>query len=116
MSHSSAYWYNYTVLNISDENDVAYQAVIPKFPKMYIVGESPEQLSTVVPVFIQEAIERYQKEGRSIPAPDMPIRKYSGTFTFRTSPSIHSRLAELATAENRSINSYLEDLVKEKVC
>ena len=113
--HISTPWYNYTVVDISEDGDIGYKAIIPKFPNVYIVADSPEELHEVVCIMIDETIEDYKKEGRPIPEPDNAPVKYSGKFTFRTKPEIHQRLAELAQAENSSVNKYVEKIVKEKV-
>lgn len=83
-------WYNFTIIDISEGyQEIGYKAIIPKFPNIHIVGDTPEQLAEVVPIMIQEEIEERRKEGLSIPKPDNIPNQYSGKFTFRTSPSVH---------------------------
>ena len=38
-----------------------------------------------------------------------PIRTYSGRFNLRISPELHARIAELAIAEEKSLNRWVTD-------
>ena len=106
--------YKYTVIDISEEGEVGFKAVIPKFPKVHVVADSPKELHEAVNAAIEEEIKFYKKKGVPVPKPDM--NKYSGKFVLRIEPEIHEMLAELSSAEGETLNQYVKSLIKEKVC
>lgn len=107
--------YQFTVVNISEGDEIGFTAVIPKFPKMYICADSVEELVEVIHIFIEEEIERLKKEGSPIPKPDRPVCHCSGRFVLRTKPELHERLIHLAYAEATSLNQYLNRLIEKKI-
>ena len=44
-----------------------------------------------------------------------PIRKYSGKFNLRIPPRLHSDIAVRATAEDKSINQWVSEILKRSV-
>ena len=105
--------YNYIVIDISEEDEVGYKAVISKFPKLHIVADSPEELHKAVAYGIEEEIKFYKKKGMRIPKPD--AHKYSGQFILRVRPEIHETLVELAKSEGSSLNQYLNKIIEDQI-
>lgn len=44
-----------------------------------------------------------------------PIKEYSGKFNLRLPPNLHYKVATKATAENKSINQWVSDLIEHSV-
>lgn len=109
----TSHWYNFTIIDISEGGEIGYAAIIPKFPKLHIVADSPEELSKVVPQMIEEEIRYYKEKQKKVPLPDIPEKK--GNFTLRLSPALRERVSELASAEGISLNGFVEKAVREKV-
>lgn len=42
-----------------------------------------------------------------------PGKPYSGKFVFRTTPEIHEKIAVAAAKEDKSINTWIEEVVKQ---
>lgn len=105
--------YNYTVIDISEGDEIGFTAVIPKFPKLHIVSDSISELHDVVQTMVKEEIEFYQEKGLPIPKPD--AKNYSGRFILRVRPEIHEKLDQLSNAEGTSLNQYLNRLIEERV-
>lgn len=106
--------YRYSVLDISEGNEIGYEAVVPKFPGMLILDDNVERLHEVVQIFIAEELEHLEKERKPIPKPDKNSN-YSGRFILRVEPVTHERLATLAQASGTSLNQYVKDLIKNKI-
>lgn len=106
--------YNYTIIDISEGEDIGFEAVIPKFPNLHTVGDSPDQLNKAMRILIEEEIELCVKNGRPIPKPDKNY-SYSGRFILRVEPEIHERLIHLSAAEGSSLNKYINRLIEEKI-
>ena len=106
--------YKYIVIDISEGDEAAYTAKVPKFPKMYICADTPEQLHEVVSTFIEEEIAYRKKNNIPIPKPDFRSN-FSGKFVVRIKPEIHEQLTHLADAEEVSLNQYVNQIIEEKV-
>ncbi|MGV6850726.1 MAG: type II toxin-antitoxin system HicB family antitoxin [bacterium] len=44
-----------------------------------------------------------------------PLKEYSGKFNLRIPPNLHYKLAAKATADNKSINQWVSDLIEHSV-
>ena len=44
-----------------------------------------------------------------------PLKQYSGKFNLRIPPVLHSKIATRATAENKSINQWVSDILEHSV-
>ena len=106
--------YSYTVMDISEGNEIGFKAIIPKFPKLHILADSPSQLHDVVQIAIHEEIKMYKNKNKEIPKPD--VYKCSGKFILRIRPEIHQMLTELSKAEGKTLNQYLNRLIESYVC
>ncbi len=60
---------NYS-FNISwSEDDTAYIAICPEFPRLSAFGDTPEQALAEMKVVLRLAIESYEEEGWPLPKP-----------------------------------------------
>lgn len=106
--------YRYVVMDISEENEIAFKAIIPKFPKLVVVGDSPQQLHEAVLIGIEEEIEFYKSQNIQIPKPDLES-KYSGRFILRISPELHEKISILSQAEGKTLNQFLKKLIENSI-
>lgn len=62
-------------------------------------------------------IEVQQKSGRSVPAPKVyeSKKEYNGKISLRTSKSLHETLVKIAETEGVSLNSFINDVLSERV-
>ncbi len=44
-----------------------------------------------------------------------PIRKYSGKFNLRIPPKLHSKIAAQATAQDKSLNQFVSEILEQSV-
>lgn len=103
--------YNYSIVSANEEDEVCYQAIVPKFPGMFIFAEKPEELHSLVEECIELEIQESKKTGRPLPSPDNHS-KFSGKFLVRLKPELHQKLAHLAQASNTSLNKYIESTLE----
>lgn len=103
--------YNYSIISTSEEGEICYQAVIPKFPGMFIFADTPGELPALVDECIEMSIEEIKRSGRPVPPPDTHT-KFSGKFVVRIKPEMHQKLANLARACNTSLNKYIESTLE----
>lgn len=106
--------YSYSVINISEADEIGFKAVIPKFPRLHILADNPMQLHNAVLTAIEEEIKFYKKKKKSIPKPD--VFKCSGKFVLRIRPEVHEALVTLSKAEGKTLNQYLNDLIEGQIC
>ncbi|KKT73011.1 MAG: hypothetical protein UW70_C0093G0005 [Candidatus Peregrinibacteria bacterium GW2011_GWA2_44_7] len=105
--------YHYTIIDISEGNEIGFKAVIPKFPKLHIMADSLSQLHDIVKKTIFTEIILYKKKRIPIPKPD--LQKYSGRFVLRVRPEVHEKLAQLSEAKGTSLNHYLNRLIEDQI-
>jgi len=103
--------YNYLIKDISDGKEIAFKAIIPKFPEMLIMADTPEELHEAVVEEIKYSIKDRKKEGRPIPPPDNES-KFKGKIIVRTTPELHEQLFYEAQANQLSLNKYIEMKLK----
>jgi antitoxin HicB len=106
--------YKYTIVDISENNEIGLKAIIPSFPNIYIVADSPSELHNAVQEFVKEDIAYRKKHNKNIPLPDN-IQQFSGNFTLRINPSLHKRIAELAQSRDISVNKYVGKVLQEEL-
>ncbi|MBI4975740.1 hypothetical protein HZC20_03605 [Candidatus Peregrinibacteria bacterium] len=53
--------YSYYVINIVDETEDAFKAIIPKFPNLHVYGDNPKELNDGVIATIEFELERLKK-------------------------------------------------------
>lgn len=101
--------YDYIVKNISDENTIAYKAIIPSFNGI-VFGSNLEELENGVLLAIEEEIKERQNKKLPIPNPDKNI-EYSGKLLLRIKPELHEYLALKAKTNGKSLNSYIQEKI-----
>src|SRR3989338_241092 len=106
--------YNYSIINISEGEEIGYKSVVPKFPGMLVLDDNVERLHEVIQITIAEQLEYLEKHEKPIPPPDRRSN-YSGRFILRVEPITHERLATLAQASGTSLNQYVKGLIEEKL-
>ena len=72
-------------------------------------GTSPKQLRKEFKRSLQTFLEVCEEKGIS------PHKEYSGKFNLRITPSLHKKVAENATAQSKSINQFVSDLISESI-
>ena len=53
--------YSYSVINIGEDGEDAYEAIIPKFPNIHAYGDTPEELNDGVIAAIELELEDLEK-------------------------------------------------------
>jgi len=103
--------YKYTIIEISEGQEVGFKAIIPAFPNLYVLSDSPAELHETVKILVNEEIECLKSKNKKIPKADN-AQKFSGTFTIRIKPELHKRISELAQSQNISTNKYMSDILE----
>ncbi len=68
-------------------------------------GRSIDDLKIALKDSIDDYLEMCDQEGKS------PEKPFSGKFSLRLSPEIHSKVAQAAASTHKSINSWVADAV-----
>ncbi len=77
-----------------------------------IIAFHTEKAKELIPVFhdmVDGYLETCKKRGIT------PAKSFSGKFVVRIAPDLHAKLSVLANSANKSLNSWLEDLIKHRV-
>lgn len=97
------------IVRWSDED----QCYIGRCPELFIGGchgdnqvEVYEELCEIV----EWHIENELKMGKNLPKP----KEYSGKFNLRINPSLHKVLSIEADKSSKSLNEYINDIIRER--
>ena len=72
-------------------------------------GANPKQLRQEFKTSLDTFLEVCAEKGIN------PRKEYSGKFNLRIPPSLHQRVAETASAQSKSINQFVSDLIEESL-
>jgi predicted HicB family RNase H-like nuclease len=72
-------------------------------------GNSPSSLRKEFKNSLKVFLEVCEEKGIS------PKKQYSGKFNLRIPPGLHSKIAARATAEDKSINQFVSEILKRSV-
>lgn len=103
--------YSYYVINIGDDKEDAFKAIIPKFPNIHAYGDNPKELNDGVIAAIEFELEELEKKGKTPPLPDKKS-DFNGKILLRINPEIHEKLYYESLAHNLSLNKYIENRLK----
>lgn len=92
-----------------DEVEIFYGEVVGLRDVVTFKGASVRELQKSFRESIDEYLSFCTRMGKS---PDLPA---SGKLVLRISPELHSRASILAKSEGISLNTWISDLVKEKL-
>lgn len=96
-------------IEYDDENSLFVGRVINTKDIIAFDGVSVEELEQSFQAVIEEYLEDCKAIGKE---PDKP---FSGRFNLRISPELHQKISLLATKQNVSLNTFVEQAL-EKVC
>lgn len=100
--------YDYYVHSISEDNESAYEAIVPAFDNAIVFGDTLEELEKGVRFTIDSEIAERKKLKKSIPKPDKKT-KFNGRILIRISPFLHEQIVLEAKANEKSLNKYIEE-------
>lgn len=100
--------YDYYVHSISDDDEQAYQAIIPAFDSAVVFGDTLEELEDGIRFTIDSEIKERKKQKKPVPAPEKNT-KFNGKILIRISPFLHEQIAVEAKANGKSVNKYVEE-------
>lgn len=100
------------IVRWSDE-DRCYVGSVPGWIGDCCHGEDEADVFRKLGVIVDEWIEIYHKEGRSLPPPTN--KAYSGRFVLRTGPDLHRALAIRALTDGESLNTFVIRSLKKAV-
>lgn len=103
--------YSYHVINIGDEKEDAFEAIIPKFPHVHAYGDNAQELNDGVIAGLEVALEDMEKAGKKPPKPDKKSG-FNGKILLRLDPETHEELFYQALAHDLSLNKYIESRLK----
>ena len=95
------------------EDNQCYVGSVPGWIGKCCHGEDELSVYRQLVEILDEWIEIYKKDGRSLPNPTN--KKYSGKFMLRTGPDLHQALAIKALTEGESLNNFVVKKLKNVV-
>lgn len=109
--------YSIKITKLSPEMGGCYIAEVEELPGCIADGETPQEALGNIDKAIDLWIEVQKKIGRPVPAPKVYENKkeYNGKISLRTSKSLHEALMKIAETEGVSLNSFINDVLSEKV-
>jgi predicted HicB family RNase H-like nuclease len=104
---SSPIQYDYYVHTLSEDNESAYQAIIPAFDNAIVFGDTLKELEKGVKFTIESEISERKKFKKPIPKPEKKI-SFNGKILIRVSPLLHEQIVLEAKANGQSLNKFIE--------
>jgi predicted HicB family RNase H-like nuclease len=101
------------VVKWSDE-DRCYVGSVPGWIGPCCHGDDEAKVYQELCDIVDEWIEIYNKDGRSLPPPTAQ-REYSGKFVLRTGPDLRQALWIRAKIEGESLNSYVVKALRKEI-
>ena len=96
-------------VEFSEEDGLFYGKVMGVRSLISYEGETAKELLEDFHGAVDDYLETCVAEGRQ------PEVAYKGSFNVRISPELHKRLVVYATAHQMSLNSYIEETLKNSV-
>lgn len=96
-------------VEFSEEDGLFYGKVMGIRSLISYEGETAKELLEDFHGAVDDYLEACAAEGRQ------PEVAYKGSFNVRISPELHKRLVVYATAHQMSLNSYIEETLKNSV-
>ena len=72
-------------------------------------GKSPSELRKEFKKSLNTFLEVCKEKGIS------PEKEYSGKFNLRIPPKLHSKIADVANAEDKSINQWVSEILEQRL-
>lgn len=96
-------------IEVDDEAELLHGRVINTRDVITFQGDSVPEAKQAFIDSVEEYLKFCEEEGKE---PDKP---FSGNFMTRLSPELHRAASSMATAENMSLNAWMEALVARQV-
>ena len=106
--------YKYEMDIFWSEEDEAYVVNVPELVGCITHGETIEEAVEMAKEAIEGYLETLKKMGKPIPVP-LAEKKFSGKIPLRIDPILHRSIAQQATMERKSVNSFIEEKLKKVI-
>jgi predicted HicB family RNase H-like nuclease len=110
--------YDVVIARLEADGDVVYKAYSRDLDSFvfYGSGDTKAEALASFEATKYELFQLYLEEGREIPEPTRESRNLpSGRFLLRIDPKVHYRLVHLAKLAEKSLNSYIDQVLVEHV-
>jgi predicted RNase H-like HicB family nuclease len=97
----------------SDE-DGEYVAVVPEFPLLSALANTPSEAASELTMVIDTVLEMLAERGEQAPEPQV-LSSFSGQLRVRLPRTLHQRLAGRAKMEDVSLNTLIVSLLAEAI-
>ncbi|MBI5427790.1 MAG: toxin-antitoxin system HicB family antitoxin [Nitrospinae bacterium] len=104
--------FKYLVTIAWSEEDQAYVATAPELPGCATHGSSMNEASKNIEDAIDTWLRGAKESGYPIPEP-VATKTYSGKFIARIDPRLHRQLAMKSIEQGKSLNRFVEEILKE---
>lgn len=104
--------FKYVVTIAWSEEDQVYVAEAPELPGCATHGANMSEASKNIEDAIETWLKGAKESGYSIPDP-VTTKNYSGKFVARIDPKLHRQLAIKSIEQGKSLNRFVEDILKE---
>lgn len=107
MNQLDARKYNITVRFGEFEGEACYEATIKELPTVAEYADTHEEAYELAIDTIETLAQLYIEQGKQFPQPAIAPSNYSGRVTLRLPKSLHHSVAQMAEAEEVSLNSFI---------
>ncbi len=109
--------YKVIIEELLEDDGGGFEAYIKEFGRYTCngYGETPEEAYQDVVGYKEDLIERWYKEGKTIPEPEKEEISFTGKFTLRVPVELHAELSKSAKENDISFNQYCTYLLSKNL-
>jgi antitoxin HicB len=106
--------FKYSMQLFWSEEDGEYVALVPEFPHLSALAETPAKAAEEATLVTETVLEVLSQDGQTPPKPQT-LSSFSGETRVRMPRSLHQKLAGRALMENVSLNTLMVTLLAEGI-
>lgn len=106
--------FKYSMQLFWSEEDQEYVALIPEFPHLNALAQTPEEAAREAQVVAHLFLEDMEECGEEPPEPQV-LSSFSGEIRVRMPRTLHQKLAGRAAVEHVSLNTLMVTLLAEGI-
>lgn len=109
MKNTMTYKGYYGSVEFSDEDNIFFGRIIGINDHITYEGDNVKSLRRDFEQAVEDYLDACQQVGKE------PEKAYKGTFNVRITPQLHRELAMYSTTNGRSLNSTVEEAIREYI-
>lgn len=99
--------YRVTIQAVEEDGDRFLRGTVAELPNVAVFGDSYAEVASEVLEVIGRLREMAVAQGKAFPQPHAATTEFSGRVTLRVPKALHARMADCATSDEVSLNTWI---------